>query len=182
MQWDSYKAVEAGGQRYGMKSDSFGPYLELPARAGREFEIALGGPTAPRSLLERNGWHLRRSLDLSTDPWTYQRYIQSSRGEFSVAKHGYVVSRSGWFSERTAGYLASGRPAVVEDTGFSDWLPTGAGLLPFSSLEEALAGIAAIDGRYDFHCRAARALAQEHFDARVVLPGLIEQAMGARRE
>ena len=134
-------------------------------------------PSAPRDVLRSNGWTLCNPLEISRDPWTYQRYIQQSKGEFSVAKHGYVVSHSGWFSERSAVYLASGRPAVVQETGFSDWLPTGAGIIPFNTPEEALAGIEDINRRYEFHCRAARAVAEEYFDARKVLRRLVECAM-----
>jgi hypothetical protein len=110
----------------------------------------------------------------TVDPWTYQRYIQDSKAEFGVAKHGYVVTRSGWFSERSAAYLASGRPVLVQETGFSDWLPTGAGLLSFSNREEALAGIEEINSRYQFHCRAARSVAEEYFNGERLLAGLLD--------
>ena len=177
MQWDSYPASEYNGRRYGMKSESFGDYMDLPEGVGSIFELAMGSPSAPRDVLRSNGWTLCNPLEISRDPWTYQRYIQQSKGEFSVAKHGYVVSHSGWFSERSAVYLASGRPAVVQETGFSDWLPTGAGIIPFNTPEEALAGIEDINRRYEFHCRAARAVAEEYFDARKVLRRLVECAM-----
>jgi hypothetical protein len=177
MQWDSYKARDFGGQHFGMKSESFRPYMKLPSAAGRVFELALGNESAPREELVANGWLLRDPLGPTRDPWTYQRYIQQSKAEFGVAKHGYVVSRSGWFSERSAAYLASGRPALVQDTGFSDWLVTGAGVIPFSTPEEALAGVEEINARYDSHCRAAREIVRECFDAGKVLTSLIERAM-----
>jgi hypothetical protein len=177
MQWDSYPTREFGGVRYGMKSDSFGPYLDLPQRTGQRLELAIGSTTAPRDRLRAIGWHLINPLEPTRDPWTYQRYLQQSKAEFTVAKHGYVISRSGWFSERSAAYLASGRPVLTEDTGFSDWLPIGNGLLAFSTPEEALAGIDAINSRYASHCRAARAVAEEHFDARKVLSALLERAL-----
>jgi hypothetical protein len=174
MQWDSYPAREHAGRRYGMKSESFAPYLDLPARTGRRFEIALGSESAPRDRLRGHGWALRDPLSVTRDPWTYQRYLRGSKAEFSVAKHGYVAARSGWFSERTAAYLASGRPALVQDTGFSAWLPTGAGLLAFSSPDEAAAGVEEIDGRYAFHCRAAREAAERCFGSGAVLTELLE--------
>jgi hypothetical protein len=177
MQWDSYTTEEYAGRRYGMKSASFEPYFDLPARAGAAFELAVGSPSAPRDRLRRHGWEVRNPLGPTRDPWTYQRYLQESRCEFSVAKHGYVVSRSGWFSERSACYLASGRPVVVQDTGFSDWLPTGAGVLAFTTPEEAVAAIEDVNRRYDFHCRAAREIAEEYFDAARVLPRLLELAL-----
>src|SRR5438128_12309505 len=99
MLWDSYPAPEYCGVRYGMKSDSFSPYLDLPERAGRIFELAIGSPTAPRELLREKGWNLCDPLKPSHDPWAYQNYIQQSKAEFSVAKQGYVITRSGWFSE-----------------------------------------------------------------------------------
>jgi hypothetical protein len=180
MQWDSYAAPGHGGVRYGMKSDSFTPYLDLPARAGRVFELAIGSSTAPRPLLTRRGWAVCNPVELAWDPWAYQRYIQESRAEWSVAKQGYVVSRSGWFSERSAAYLASGRPVLLQETGFSEWLPTGAGVVPFASPEEAVSGVEAITRRYAFHCKAARAIAEEHFDSRKVLRRLVDAAMSAR--
>ena len=178
MQWQSYPGYEYNGRYYGMKSDSFRGYIDLPEKAGPIFELAVGGETAHK-LLSSRGWAIRDPLEVTRDPWTYERFLQGSKAEFSVAKHGYVVSRTGWFSERSAAYLASGRPVVIQDTGFSDWLPTGAGVLPFSTPEQALAGIEDVNSRYEFHCRAARAVAEEYFDARKVLPRLIEKAMNA---
>lgn len=181
MQWESYPAREYGGVRYGLKSDSFGPYLDLPDRVGRIFELAVGGPAVPYELLRRKGWEPRNPLEVTQDPWSYQRYIQQSKAEFSVVKQAYAVSRSGWFSDRSAAYLASGRPVLVQETGFSDMLPTGAGVLPFASLEDVLIGLDAIQSRYEFHCQAARAIAEEYFDSRKVLSHLIECAMSATR-
>lgn len=181
MQWDSYPAREYDGCRYGMKSDSFGPYMDLPERVGSIFELAVGSSSTPYARLRGKGWFVRDSLGPTRDPWTYQRFIEQSKAEFSVAKHGYVVTRCGWFSERSAAYLASGRPALVQETGFSDWLETGSGVIPFNSLDEALAGIEEITRRYPLHCKAARAVAQEYFDANTVLPRLIECAMSSPR-
>jgi hypothetical protein len=177
MLWDSYPARDYAGRRYGMKSDSFDAYLDLPEKAGRIFELALGSVTAPRALLTSRGWAVRDSREPTRDPWTYQRYIRQSKAEFSVAKHGYVISRCGWFSERSAGYLASGRPVLTQDTGFSRWLEAGSGVFPFNTPQEALAGIDEIHSRYAFHCRAARALADAYFDARHVLSQLLERAL-----
>ena len=160
-----------------MKSETFGPYIDLPQRVGPILELAVGNPTAPRDLLRSKGWAVSNPLEAALDPWTYQDYIQQSKAEFGVAKHGYVATRSGWFSERSAAYLASGRPVVIQDTGFSDWLQTGAGVIPFSTPEDALAGIEEVNRRYDFHCRAARAVAEEYFDSDKVLSGLIDKAM-----
>lgn len=179
MQWDSYRAVSFGGRSFGMKSASFEPYLDLPSRTSERLELAVGSASAPRALLERHGWAVRDPLPPTRDPWTYQRYLAASKGEFGVAKEGYVSSGSGWFSERTAGYLASGRPAVVQDTGFTRWLGAERGVLPFASPEQALDALARVSRDYALHCAAARALAAEFFDARVVLPALVERALAS---
>jgi hypothetical protein len=175
MQWDSYPAVEWEGQRYGMKSRSLEPLFDLPRRTAAKLEIALGSASAPRERLRALGWSLCDPLEVTRTPWTYQDYLQSSKGEFSVAKHGYVATNSGWFSERTACYLASGRPCVVEDTGFSRNLPCGEGLLAFHTAEEALARLAEVEAEYDRHCQAAREVAAECLDSRRVLSDFLNR-------
>lgn len=177
MQWESYPSVEHDGRRYGMKSASFLPYLDLPRRTGVFFELALGTPDAPRALLAEHGWALANPLEVIRDAWDYQRYIRDSKGEFSVAKDGYAASRCGWFSERSASYLASGRPVVTQDTGFSELLPTGAGMLAFSTPDEAAACVAEVEGSYEEHCRMARALAEDEFDSDAVLTRLLEEVL-----
>jgi len=114
--------------------------------------------------------------DCPRDPWFYQQYIQSSRAEFTVAKHGYVISSSGWFSERTAAYLASARPVIIQDTGFGTWLPESRAVLVFRSPEEAVQAIASLQEDYDQRCREARALVAGYFSHATVLNALIEQA------
>jgi hypothetical protein len=178
MQWNSYSECQYDGLRYGMKSDSFAPYTDLPERVGNILELAGHGvPEAPPAPLQGKGWELRDPRGLTRDPWAYQRYIRDSKAEFSVAKHGYVISRSGWFSERSACYLASGRPVVVQDTGFSDWLESPGGIVVFRTPEEAAAAIEEVDNRYEFHCQAARAVAEEYFDHRRVLTDLLKRSL-----
>lgn len=182
MQWDKTLQdvpLEHNGQRYGRKADSFTAYYDLPKRSGERLELALGGSAAPRHELAANGWGIRDPLAVTRDPWTYQQYIQESKGEFSVAKQGYVVARSGWFSERTACYLASGRPTLVEDTGFSNWLPCGMGVIAFSNPDEAIQGLDEINSNYMTHCSAARDTAEQYFDAGRVLTELIDCIMHA---
>ena len=173
MQWDSYEQVRYQGTLYGMKSGSFAPYMELPAHTDARLELCLGSPTAPRGLLRQKGWLLSDPMEITRDPWSYQRYIQSSRGEFTIAKQGYVMSRSGWFSERSANYLASGRPVVTQETGFSSWLETGSGILAFNKLEEAVECLADVSDHYEHHSRAARDIAETYFDSRIVLQKLL---------
>ena len=177
MQWDSYAERTWAGRTFGMKSASFGPVLDLPSRTDARFDLAVGSPSAPRARLAEAGWGVRDPRPPTRDAAAYQRFIRGSLGEFSVAKEGYVSTRSGWFSERTAAYLASGRPAVVEDTGFSDGLPTGLGLHPFGSPDEALAGIEAVRAAPEVHGRAARELAEAHFDSAAVLTSIVERAL-----
>jgi hypothetical protein len=175
MQWDSYPAREFAGQRYGMKAESFAPYEDLPARVNERLELALGSPNAPRARLAQAGWIIHDPLEVTRDPWSYQRYIRKSKAEFSVAKHGYVSSRTGWFSERSAAYLASGRPVVVQETGFSEWLPPGCGVVTFHTPEEAAGGIQEVSANYERHCAAARSVAEKYFDARRVLTDLLNK-------
>jgi hypothetical protein len=180
LQWESYPALEHGGRSFGMKSRSFRAFFGLPRRTRVPFELALGSPAAPRSQLEAEGWRLRNPLVATATPWTYRRYLRGSLGEFTVAKHGYVEARTGWFSERSANYLASGRPVVAQDTGFSRVLPTGEGLLGFSTPDEAVAAIEDVAARPALHGRRARELAAGHFDAGAVLTRLLEDAYAAR--
>jgi hypothetical protein len=180
MQWDSYPAREYVGLRYGMKSESFQPYFNLPERCGRVFELAIGSASAPRDTLRQRGWHLRDPLDVTRDPWTYQKYIRGSKAEFSIAKHGYVAGRTGWFSERSACYLASGRPVLVQDTGFTEWLSAPGGVLAFRTPEEAAAGVADLERRYEFHVHEARGVAADYFDSGKVLSRLLDGALATK--
>jgi hypothetical protein len=175
MQWDSYEPVQYLGTTYGMKSGSFTPFMDLPMHTASRLELCLGSSSAPRSLLREKGWLLSDPLEITRDPWSYQRYIQTSKGEFTVAKHGYVVSHSGWFSERSAAYLASGRPVVTQETGFSEWLDTGSGILAFNTLDDAVDSLAEVNSHYAYHSRAARDTAEKYFDSRIVLQNLLDE-------
>jgi hypothetical protein len=180
MQWDNTlqgTPRDFQGRRLGRKADSFAQYIDLPALSGSSLELALGGSNAPRDELRAKGWSLSDPLEVTRDPWTYQKYIQQSKGEFSVAKHGYVATRSGWFSERSAAYLASGRPVVVQDTAFTQWLPAGEGVIAFDSPADAAAGLRDVEQRYEVHSGAARAIAERFFDSRMILPQLLSESM-----
>lgn len=182
MQWRSYDEVEFRGVKYGMKSDSFPPYLGLPKRIGPDLELAVGAHESRRVDLMRRGWSIVDPRVPTLDIWKYQRYIQESRAEFGIAKHGYVVSRSGWFSERSACYLASGRPVLVQDTGFSKWLPAGNGVLPFNNPDDVVRSVEELACRYDYHCHAAREIAEAYFSATDVLNSLVTRSMAAPAE
>jgi hypothetical protein len=177
MQWDSYQALEHNGRRYGMKSASFEPYLELPRNCRFPLLLGVGGASKPpRGLLQAGGWSVQSAVELTRDPWQYQDFIRRSAGEFSVAKHAYVASRSGWFSERSANYLASGRPVVLQDTGFSDRLPCGEGLIPFQTPGEAREALDRVYGDLPRHAAAARRIAENCFDSRKVLTKLLQES------
>jgi hypothetical protein len=177
MQWESYPGVEHDGTSYGTKADSFGPYLDLPRAVRGELELTIGGSAAPVQLLRSHGWEVRDSMETVPDPWAYRAYVQGSAAELAVAKHAYVVGRTGWFSERSASYLASGRPVVAQDTGFSTWLPPGEGVVSFSNHGEAAAAVEDVLGRYERHAAAAHELAGTYFDSRPVLASLVERAV-----
>jgi len=170
--------VYEGETYYWSKDREFRKVLDLPARVGPQFELALSSSNLDESdvsLLTGAGWRVRDSLSFSSDPDRYRQYIANSRGEFTVAKDQNVRLRSGWFGDRSATYLAAGRPVVTQDTGFGNTLPTGAGLFHFSTLEEAAAAITEINADYERHSRAATAIAREHFSADVVLPRLLDE-------
>jgi len=177
LSWSAYGDREHEGRIYGQKDREFEPFFSLPRETGAAMELAVNPPEAVRRRLSAGGWRLADPLEVSRDGQTYQRYIQGSRAEFCVAKHAYVSTRSGWFSDRSAGYLAAGRPAVVQDTGFSDFLPCGEGLLPYRTPQEAAANIRRLWHDYESHCQAARALVEECFDARRVLTDMIGRSV-----
>ncbi|MBN1794078.1 MAG: glycosyltransferase [Candidatus Omnitrophica bacterium] len=179
MQWDSYNVEEYNGIYYGMKAESFKKIIDLPGKLNSTFELVVGGTNLAKELLEEKGWIIKEKLTESGDIWKYQNYIQNSKAEFTIAKHGYVISNSGWFSERSASYLASGRPVITQQTGFSKWLPTGEGVLAFKNMKQAIAAVEEVNNRYEFHCKKAREIAEEYFDYRKILPKLINNAMGS---
>ena len=171
-----YAPIEYGGQEYGHKDVEFARFLELPRHTPQPLEVAVSLSDEQREALREAGWHWVDAMAVSRDVDRYRAYIRESRGEFSIAKNAYVRSRSGWFSDRSASYLACGKPVLLQDTGFGDWLPTGQGLLSFRTLEEAVEGLARINADYAAHCRAARRLAEAYFDSDRVLGELLEVA------
>jgi hypothetical protein len=167
MTWQIESFTDVGGN----KDQEFLHYIDLPSRTGQRFELAINGP---QKLLREHGWNTVNAMEASRTPNEYRDFIQRSKAEFGVAKHTYVSTRSGWFSDRTECYLASGRPALVQDTGWTAHLPHGEGLLAFSSPDEALAGIDRINGDYARHAARAREIAAEHFDSKKILTTLLD--------
>ena len=163
------------GVPHGAKDVEFLRFLDLPRHTSVELEVAIGG-APPVAELVAHGWHVVDAHARSTTMRAYQGYLQASRGEWSVAKSIYVALRSGWFSTRSAVYLASGKPVVVQDTGWSAHYPTGAGLFAFVTLEEAVGALAAVEADYRRQCDAARAVAEREFAAAAVLGRLLRDA------
>jgi hypothetical protein len=176
--WRGYGSVEQDGVFYGQKAHSLRPLIDLPTRTRERFELALAihpGETTDLAALAANGWHLLDPAAVAGTPDQYQRFIQGSKAEFGLAKSGYAASRCGWFSDRSLCYLASGRPVIAQETGFSHYLPTGAGLFAFATADDVLAATEAIDADYVRHARAARSIAEEYFDSDLVLSRLLRQ-------
>jgi hypothetical protein len=178
MNWISYNGTEFDGEKWEQKDVEFMKFIALPQKTSQKFEIAMGmgpGKKRPTELLLRNGWQLVEPSEHLPDPWKYRDYLRNSKAEWSVAKNAYVKSRSGWFSCRSACYLALGRPCVLEETGWSKFYPTDAGLLPFSTLDEAVSAVEIVAADYEKHCHAARKIAENCFDARKILGGMLEK-------
>jgi hypothetical protein len=175
----AYAPIEYEGRRYGLRAHEFRRFAQLPRATGQRFELALDidpADHADRLLLESGGFDLADPSVVTATLDGYRRYVQGSWAELMVAKEIYVASHSGWFSERSACYLASGRPVLAQDTALEGLLPTGEGLITFTDLEDAKAGVEAIAGDWQRHGRAARALAEHYFDSDLVLGRLLEVA------
>jgi hypothetical protein len=181
MNWTSYNDVTFEGRTYGQKDSEFLRFLDLPRHAAPTvLEIAANvGRTrhTPKDRLTMMGWSVVDPMQVCADLDGYRRYVEGSKAEWSVAKHAYVAGETGWFSDRSACYLAAGRPVVLQDTGFGRILPCGEGLLAFSTQEEAVAAIRAVEADYPRHARAAREIAEACFGSDKVLAELADRAM-----
>jgi hypothetical protein len=185
--------IEFEGEIYRWsKHHEFLRFVDLPKRIGEPIELAMnladrhafredgneavkamGLPGDARVLLEENCWRLTDAVAFTADPWPYREYVRASRGEWTVARDLHVRLRSGWFSERSACYLAAGRPVITQDTGFGSILPTGEGLFAFNTVDEILAAFDDVRGAYERHSKAARSIAEEYFRAETVLAKLL---------
>ena len=178
MTWNAFKGkLIYDNIEYKSKGTEFEKLIELPKITRLPLMIAVGGVNAPLKRLARHGWQVKDGPSMSVTPSEYQEFIFRSRGEISVAKNVYVDMRSGWFSCRSACYLAAGRPVVVQDTGFSSVLPVGEGILPFKSIEEAADAIQEIEANYARHAKTAREIAEAYFDSDKVLTRLINDSL-----
>jgi len=177
--WRGYAPLEYQGEWYDQKAVEFKRFLSLPLLIHRPVEVALSIDPQDYNdlhLLEQHGWHVVDPRIHVRDPWAYRSYIAHSRAELGIAKNAYVKACSGWFSDRSAAYLATGRPVLVQDTGLADHLPLGTGLIAFRTQEELVEAIDDLDARYADHCRRARTLAEEYFSAEKVLGTMLAEA------
>jgi hypothetical protein len=176
--WRGYGSIQHGGIHFGQKAHSFRQFIRLPQRTSQVFEPALdihAGETRDLELLAENGWHVLDGRSVVATPAAYRDFVRQSWAEIGIAKSGYVNSKCGWFSDRSASYLAAGRPVIAQETGFSQFLPTGRGLFAFTTEQDVVDAIEAIRADYAAHALAARALAATHFDSDVVLARLLRK-------
>jgi hypothetical protein len=174
----AYGPIDFGGHRYGLRVHEFRQFAALPGVTGAQLEVALDIDPADEGDLQNlraAGWNFAEPAVVAATPQSYRRYVRQSSAELMVAKGMYVQTRSGWLSERSLCYLASGRPVLAQSTGAESLYPIGCGLLTFETIEEAAAGIAAITAESALHARAARNLAVEYFDSKRVLARLVDR-------
>jgi hypothetical protein len=170
MNWQAHAPLTYNGVVYGQKDVEFAKFIDLPGRTSATMEVAVAGSRVPTEALRSAGWRIRRAHDVTITFDEYRRYIASSSAEFSVCKSAYVSTNSGWFSDRSAAYLASGRPVTMQETGFSAHLPCGEGLFAPVTVDDAAAAVESIRSNYAMHSRRAKEIAREYLDARRVLP------------
>ncbi len=180
--WRGYGSVEHDGVHYGQKAHSFRRFFELPRRTDVPVFAGLAiHPDEREDLvaLRENGWRLIDPDEAAGTPDRYRRFVRGSWAELGIAKSGYVASRCGWFSDRSVCYLASGRPVLAQETGFSDFLPTGEGLMAFETVDDVLGGVEELRRDYEGHRRSARAIAEDVFDSDKVLSRLLDAVGGS---
>ena len=169
MNWQAHKPVKFNGKVYGQKDVEFTQFASLPKLVESPCEISVSGKNIPITDIESNGWRVRDAHEVTPSYDSYVNYIYNSKGEFSVCKNIFVETNSGWFSDRSAVYLASGRPVVMQDTGFSAHLPCGSGLFAVNNVDEAAEAIIEINSDVKRHSKRAREIALEYLDARKVI-------------
>ena len=174
MNWQSHDPLVYDGRTYGQKDVEFEKFLDLPRRVEAPMEVAVSGQV-PTERLQSGGWRVSDAQAATTSYDKFIGYIAASRGEFTVCKNVFVATNSGWFSDRSAVYLAVGRPVIMQDTGFSAHLPVGTGLLAVRTIEEASQAIQAVERDYAAHSAAARRLARERLDVVPVVSGFLKQ-------
>jgi len=173
MRWRGFRDEVYENEEYGQKDKEFPKFIDLPKLTKHPLLLAaVGNPD-----IAEHGWNVVDGHEASRSPEIYREFIQSSKGEFSVAKNCYVKMRSGWFSDRSSCYLASGKPVILQDTALADCIPTGSGIVLFHDLPSAVQAIEDVADNYSRHAADARKLAEEHLATEYVLPKFIERSM-----
>ena len=175
MNWQSHEPIEYNGKIYGQKNIEFQKFIDLPKHVSVGMQVAVSGKKLPIDTLKKSGWDVADARLMTISFERFCQYIRESRGEFSVCKNVFVANQSGWFSDRSAAYLASGRPVIMQDTGFSRHLPCGEGLFAFNTLEEAKMAIEEIESDYELHSKMARHIAIEYLDTGIVLKSFLKE-------
>jgi len=169
MNWKSHEPVEYRGITYGQKNIEFNKFLSLPQHVNAAMEIAVSGKDVPVDELTKNHWRIKEGKKVTISFDSFRDYVRLSRGEFSVCKNVFVATQTGWFSDKSAAYLASGKPVVLQDTGFSKHIPCGLGVFAVNTQEEAVQAISSIESNYEKHSRAAKEIASECFEGAGVM-------------
>jgi hypothetical protein len=172
MNWQSHDPIHYNGVTYGQKDMEFHKFISLPLEVNSPLEVAVSGK-APVELLTKNRWSIKNGHEVTLSFDSFRNYISASRGEFSVCKNVFIRNATGWFSDKSGAYLASGRPVVLQDTGFSKHLPVGEGLFAVNTLREAKEALNEIDTNYDRHSKAARQIANEFLEAKKVMKAFL---------
>ncbi len=172
---DFHNKLIFNGKEYKSKGAEFEKIKSIPGTTNQKFKIAVGGKNVPLKELMDLGWQVQDGPETTLTPGTYQNFILNSKGEFSIAKNVYVAMNTGWFSCRSVCYMAAGKPVVLQDTGFSKFIPTGKGVLAFSNLKEATEAIKMVEDDYNTHCKAASQIAEEYFGYEVVLKDMLKK-------
>lgn len=178
MNWSSYNNKVWKGQLYGQKNIEFNKFIHLPLKTKAKFKLAIGSGNndkLPKRKLIENGWGVLDPDKIVHDHINYFKFLEQSFGEWSIAKNGYVISKSGWFSCRSACYLALGKPVILQDTGWSNHLPSNKGAFAFNTIEESIESIDMVNRNYDFYSKKAKELAKEFFDAKKVCANILKR-------
>ena len=176
MNWKSYDSVEYNNVSYGQKDIEFEKFISLPQIVNAPLEVAVSGLSEEKAeTLKQHKWLINSAQKVTLSFNSFRQYLRDCKGEFSVCKNVYTATRSGWFSDKSAAYLASGRPVVVQETGFSDYLPAGEGLFAVNNVEEAKNAIELIESNYKKHAEKAREIAFEYLEAQIVLKRFLKQ-------
>ena len=175
MNWNPDKRIEHDGKEYGHKDIEFEKIMSLPSKVNEMMEVAVSGKKIPWQRLNDNGWLAKKADDISISASSYLNYIAGSKAEFSVAKQAFVSTQCGWFNDRSGYYMGFGKPVVLQETGFSQVLPTGKGLISFTNMEEAADAIRKVSLDYAMHSKAAREFAFEYMDAGKVIRKFLDK-------